>query len=324
MLIDRVEIHVRAGNGGRGAATFLRDAQTAKGGPNGGNGGRGSSIFIQGSHNLTDLQEYRFKKNILAENGEAGMKSNCHGRNAEDITLFVPIGTEVTDTATGETFEITNSDDRMILVKGGVGGRGNYLFKTSTNQAPTYYEAGAIGEDRIIKMEMKIIADIGLIGLPNAGKSSLLSVLTNATPAIGAYPFTTLEPNIGMMGTTALADIPGLIEGASTGKGLGTTFLKHIEKTRLLVHCIDSTIEDPYAAYKTVRNEYKAYSKLMLAKPEIVLLTKTDIVDPTVLKKAVSLMKRKKKTVYTVSVNDPASVTSLVEILKQYIKTNNT
>ncbi len=324
MLIDRVEIHVRAGNGGRGAATFLRDAQTSKGGPNGGNGGRGSSIFIQGSHNLTDLQEYRFKKNILAENGEAGMKSNCHGRNAEDITLFVPIGTEITDMATGESFEITNSDDRMILVKGGLGGRGNYLFKTSTNQAPTYYEAGAIGEDRIIRMEMKIIADIGLIGLPNAGKSSLLSVLTNATPAIGAYPFTTLEPNIGMMGTTALADIPGLIEGASTGKGLGTTFLKHIEKTRLLVHCIDSTIEDPYAAYKTVREEYKAYSsKLMLAKPEIILLTKTDIVDPSTLKKAVSSMKKRKKAVYTVSVNDQASVDALVEILKQYIKTNN-
>lgn len=232
MLVDNIKLIIVAGKGGDGSAHLRRDAQTAKGGPDGGNGGNGGSIYFQGSHNITDLREFRYKKKIIAESGTDGAGKKMYGKNSPHLTTFIPLGTRITDQASGKVIEITDTETPIRMAKGGQGGRGNVAFKSATNQTPTNIEKGASGEEKELFLELRLIAEIGLIGLPNAGKSSLLAALTNATPAIGAYPFTTLEPNIGMLDTHPIADIPGLIEGASKGKGLGVDFLRHIEKTK--------------------------------------------------------------------------------------------
>ena len=295
MLIDNVTLVVKAGDGGDGAATFRRDAMTAHGGPDGGNGGNGGDVFFQGSTNVNDLREFRYKKVVKGENGGNGTKHNGFGRNAEHIIVLVPLGTRITDVDTKGVIEIENTTP-VCIVKGGIGGFGNFKYKSATNQTPKNRDFGGLGESKNILLELRIIAEIGLIGLPNAGKSSLLTVLTNATPTIGAYPFTTLEPNIGMYGKHAIADIPGLIEGASQGMGLGIKFLKHIEKTKILVHCIDITVNDPIAAYDTVRKEFKEYNEALLEKPEIIFLNKTDLVDEDAIKIALKKFKPLKRT----------------------------
>ncbi len=254
MLIDKVTITVKAGNGGNGAASFRRNAQTAKGGPDGGNGGNGGSVYFQGIDDILGLREFRFKKHLEAERGVNGAKQKLFGRNGMNLTIRVPTGTLVTNPQTNESFEITDTTAQILIAQGGVGGRGNTEFKSATNQTPWYAEKGTEGEEKILNLELRIIADVGLIGLPNAGKSSLLKALTHASPKIGNYPFTTLEPNIGMMNNISLADIPGLIEGAYEGKGLGIEFLRHVEKTKLLIHCIDSTIDDLMKTYATVND----------------------------------------------------------------------
>lgn len=279
MLIDNVTIEVKAGDGGNGVATFRRTAGSAKGGPDGGNGGNGGDILFQGSPNVNDLRYFRYKKKIVGKDGGHGTKHNGFGKNAPHIIVEVPLGTRITDTASGNVVEIETVDKPLLIARGGSGGYGNVKFKSSTNQAPTRRDMGGRGQRKIVRMELRLIAQIGLVGLPNAGKSSLLSVLTSATPAIGAYPFTTLEPNIGMMGKVAIADIPGLIEGAHKGVGLGTMFLKHIEKTKILIHCLDITRADLLADYATVRAEFRAFNPTLLDKPEIIYLNKTDLVD---------------------------------------------
>src|SRR3989344_5069001 len=283
MLVDNIGLIIKAGNGGDGAATFLRNETTAKGGPDGGNGGNGGNIYFQGSTNINDHREFRFKKRIEALSGIPGKNKKLFGKNAENLTIYLPLGTRVTDIASGRIIEIIDTTTPILIAKGGKGGRGNTEFKSATNQAPRYAEKGTLGEEKKLFLELRMIADIGLIGLPNAGKSSLLSVLTNATPKIGAYAFTTLEPNIGMFGKHPIADIPGLIEGASSGRGLGATFLKHIEKTKIIVHCIELTEDDAVGRYKTVRREFKKFNASLLEKPEIVLLTKTDLTDDTTI-----------------------------------------
>ncbi len=316
MLVDNINLLVKAGNGGNGAATFLRNAQEFKGGPDGGNGGNGGSVYIQGSNNITDLRQFRYRKNITAEDGIPGRRKNLYGKNAPDKTIFVPLGTRITDVESHIVYEITNTSDSILIAKGGKGGRGNAEFKTSTNQSPQFAEEGTIGEKKELFLELRIIAQIGLIGLPNSGKSSLLAVLTNATPKIGNYPFTTLEPNIGMFENYAIADIPGLIEGASKGKGLGIGFLKHIEKTEILIHCIDATSENPKKIYEIVRNEFKQFNPLLLNKPEIILITKTDLVNEKKLKEIISIFKKTKKEVLTYSLYNQESI----DVLKQKIK----
>ncbi len=328
MLVDNVTLTIKAGNGGNGAATFLRNSQTAKGGPDGGNGGNGGDIYIQGSTNTNDLRQFRFQKKIIANDGIPGKKKKLFGKNAPHLTIYVPVGTRVTDTESGSVIEVIDTTTPLLLAQGGKGGRGNDEFKSATNQAPMYAEKGTLGEEKKLLLELRLIADIGLIGLPNSGKSSLLAVLTTATPKIGDYPFTTLEPNIGMLRSQpkspggewtqyAIADIPGLIEGASKGKGLGITFLKHIEKTKVLVHCIDSISEDPEKAYETVHLEFKNYNVLLLAKPEIILLTKTDLADEKRVKKNVEIFQKIGKKVLTSSIYDPKSLDILKkEILK--------
>lgn len=316
MLVDNVNLLVKAGNGGNGAATFLSNARNFKGGPDGGNGGNGGSIYIQGSSNITDLRQFRYQKKITAEDGVSGRRKKLYGKNAPDKTIFVPLGTRITDLGNHIVYEITSPSDSILVAKGGKGGRGNTEFKTSTNQSPQFAEKGTIGENKELFLELRIIAQVGLIGLPNSGKSSLLAILTNATPKIGNYPFTTLEPNIGMFENYAIADIPGLIEGASKGKGLGIGFLKHIEKTEILIHCIDATAENPKKIYETVRNEFKQFNPLLLNKPEIILITKTDLVSGKKLKEISSIFKKMKKELLTYSLYNPESM----DVLKQKIK----
>ena len=311
MLVDNVSLYIKAGDGGNGAATFLRNGQTAKGGPDGGNGGNGGNIYFQGSTNINDLREFRFKKKIVAENGVPGKNKKLFGKNAPHLTIYLPLGTRVTDASTGKVIEITDTTALILAAHGGKGGRGNDEFKSATNQTPRYAEKGTLGEEKKLLLELRLIADIGLIGFPNSGKSSLLSVLTNATPKIGNYPFTTLEPNIGMMGKHPIADIPGLIEGASKGRGLGIEFLKHIEKTKVLVHCIDSANEDIEKAYDTVRNEFKQYNISLLDKPEIILLTKTDLADEKTIKNNIKILKEKNKKVLASSIYDQKSLDML-------------
>jgi GTP-binding protein len=328
MLVDNINLIIKAGNGGDGAATFLRNEMTAKGGPDGGNGGNGGNIYFQGSTNINDLREFRYKKRIEAENGVPGKHKKLFGKNAEHLTINLPLGTRVTDNISGKVIEITDTTTPILAARGGKGGRGNDEFKSATNQAPRYAEKGTLGEEKKLFLELRLIADVGLIGLPNAGKSSLLSVLTNATPKIGSYAFTTLEPNIGMLKLQlkspvgewkqyAIADIPGLIEGASKGKGLGVEFLKHIEKTKILVHCIDSSTEDVQKTYSIVRNEFEQYNSSLLNKPEIILLTKIDLADKKQIAKNLKVLENQGKKVLTASIYDPKSLEALKIALKE-------
>jgi GTP-binding protein len=319
MLIDNVILLVKAGNGGNGSASLLHNGLTFKGGPDGGNGGKGGNIYIQGSTNINDLREFQFKKKIVAQDGIAGGKQKLFGKNASHITLQVPLGTSVTDTKLDRVYEITDTRRLLLVAKGGKGGRGNNEFKSATNQTPEYAEYGKPGEEKKLLLELRLIADIGLIGLPNAGKSSLLSVLTNANPKIADYPFTTLEPNIGMMGNHPIADIPGLIEGAADGRGLGAKFLKHIEKTKILVHCIELTEDNAEKRYETVRHEFEHFNKSLLEKPEIILLTKKDLADEKIIKKYKSMFEKKGKQVLTCSQYDQESIESLKNTLETII-----
>lgn len=319
MLVDNIGLYIRAGNGGNGAATFLRNGTTAKGGPDGGNGGNGGNIYFLGSTNINDLRQFRFQKKIIAADGIAGKHKKLFGKNALHLTILLPVGTRVTDSSSGNVIEITDNVNPILVAAGGKGGRGNTEFKSATNQAPRYAEKGTLGEVKRLLLELRLIADVGLIGLPNAGKSSLLSVLTNATPKIGNYAFTTLEPNIGIMDKHAIADIPGLIEGASSGRGLGVSFLRHIEKTKVLVHCIDATNEDVEKAYETVRNEFKQYNTTLLDKPEIILLTKIDLADEKQIEKNIKILKKKGKQVLTSSIYNPESLEALKQSLENLL-----
>jgi GTP-binding protein len=243
------------------------------------------------------------------------MRQKMFGKNAEDLTITLPFGTKITDLDTGKIIEITNEVTPVLIAKGGRGGRGNVAFKSATNQTPLEAEKGTKGEEKHLLLELRLIAEIGLIGLPNAGKSTLLSVITNAKPGIGAYPFTTLEPNLGMMGKHAIADIPGLIKGASDGKGLGTDFLRHIEKTKILIHCIDASTTSPKTTYDTIRNEFKKFNEALLSKPEFILLTKTDLVPPETTARLKKLFTEKGHTVFTYSVHNQSDIDRLKQTI---------
>ncbi len=319
MLIDDVVITVKAGNGGNGAVSFRQNEGNPKGGPDGGNGGNGGDVYLVGVDDLSALKQFQFKKVLKADDGVSGKKKNLFGKNAEDLMIKVPTGTRVTDNTGIFICEIDTANEPFLIARGGHGGRGNNEFKSATNQSPRYAESGERGEEKILRFELRLIADVGLIGLPNAGKSSLLSVLTNATPKIGNYPFTTLEPNIGVMDGVFLADIPGLIEGASGGKGLGIKFLKHIEKTALLVHCIDSSIDDPLKAYKIVREEFEKYNTALLDKPELVVLTKIDVIDEKELEQKKKALLKVTKNLLTVTAYDDQSLQNLKKAITSHL-----
>ena len=323
MLIDDVVITVVGGKGGDGAVSFRQNEGNPRGGPDGGNGGNGGKVFFQGVDDITALQRFQFKKTEKADDGVPGKKKNLFGKNADDLIILLPLGTLVTNTKTDKSFEILDTVTKHQVARGGRGGKGNNEFKSATHQAPRYAEKGRFGETVEFRLQLRLIADVGFIGLPNAGKSSLLAVLTNAHPKIGDYPFTTLEPNLGVLSDddnsdkkAVLADIPGLIEGASSGKGLGIKFLKHIEKTKLLVHCIDSSTDDILRVYETVRHEFSEYNAELLTKPEVILLTKTDLLlNDEEAKEKAALFTSMKKKVFTVSVYDDKSIQALRENL---------
>jgi GTP-binding protein len=283
MFVDFVRIYVRAGNGGSGCVSFYRAKYIDKGGPDGGTGGGGGSIILRGNKQLRTLRDYTYRREYKANRGQHGMGSNWDGKSGEDILLEVPLGTLIRDADSGQILgDITEEGQILTVAKGGRGGRGNACFATSTHQAPREWEVGKAGEERNIELELKIIADIGLVGKPNAGKSTLLSRLTAAKPKIADYPFTTLEPNLGIVThreyqSFVMADIPGLIEGASKGKGLGHQFLRHIERTRALVYLIDSSDENPAQTLKALKLELGRFSPMLLKKPAMVVLTKCDL-----------------------------------------------
>jgi len=314
MLIDNVTITIKAGDGGKGAVSFRTREGNPKGGPDGGNGGNGGKVYFQGIDDLSALSPFQHKKVWKAEDGVSGKRNNLFGKNADDLIISLPFGTVVSNEQGEVLVEITD-DSKHLIAKGGMGGRGNNEFKSATNQTPRFAEKGGKGEEKILHLELKLIAQIGLIGLPNVGKSTLLSLLTNAQPKIGNYPFTTLEPNVGMMEGIMLADIPGLIEGASTGKGLGITFLKHIEKTGLLVHCIDASSSDPLNDYEVIRKEFRSYSQMLLEKEEILVLTKVDQVDQVQLKIIFEKLRSKTKYIFKISAYDEESVSAFKQEL---------
>src|SRR5947209_7042431 len=284
MFLDRVKIWVRAGDGGDGAATFRREAHVPRGGPDGGDGGRGGSVYLRVDPGQTTLRDFRYAHHFKAKSGGRGERARRHGKAGEDLHLALPPGTAVLDDASGELLaDLVGSGQEALVARGGRGGLGNTHFKTSTHQAPKHAQKGEPGEERSLRLELRLIADVGLVGLPNAGKSTLLAALTAAQPKIADYPFTTLEPNLGVMELPdderrpTIADVPGLIEGASSGAGLGHAFLRHVERTRVLVHVVDGASRDPEADYAVIRDELRAHDPALLEKPVLVAFNKLDL-----------------------------------------------
>jgi GTP-binding protein len=286
MFIDEAKIFVKAGEGGRGCMSFRREKFVPKGGPDGGDGGKGGDIVLQADRNLRTLLDFRYKQRYTAERGEHGRGKDQTGRDGSDCILRVPVGTIVCSVESGEVLaDLTMHEQRFVAARGGRGGRGNTRFKSPTNQAPRHAEPGELGEARWLTLELKLLADVGLIGLPNAGKSTLLARISAARPKIAPYPFTTLTPQLGIVRlrdnhSCVVADIPGLIEGAHEGKGLGHQFLRHIERTRLLVHLVDMTVpseNDPLSNFEMVTRELQAYAWALAQKPQLVVATKMDI-----------------------------------------------
>ncbi|MDQ7054442.1 MAG: GTPase ObgE [candidate division KSB1 bacterium] len=286
MFVDRAKIFVASGHGGSGCVSFRREKYLPKGGPDGGDGGDGGSVIIAGDPHMRSLLDFKGGKHFRAQRGEHGKGANRHGRKGRDVIIRVPPGTMVYDADTGELLaDICSPDDRVVVARGGRGGKGNARYVTPTHQAPREWEPGEPGEERTLILELKLIADVGLVGLPNAGKSTLLSRLSKARPKIADYPFTTLHPNLGVVKygnytSFVIADIPGLIEGAHEGRGLGHEFLRHIERTKVLVILIDVQSEEPLQDYRTLFHELESYNPVLLQKPRIVAFSKVDTLPP--------------------------------------------
>jgi GTP-binding protein len=278
-FVDEMTVHASAGRGGDGVVRWLHIKGNEKGGPAGGDGGRGGDIILEGVRDLGALASYRYAKKFRAEDGAPGEGNKKHGKDGEPIVLRVPVGTTLKNSTTKETFEIMEEGQRIVVFKGGQGGLGNQHFKSSVNQNPMDATPGKAGGSGNIELTLKIIADAGLVGFPNAGKSSVLNALTRARSKVGAYPFTTLDPYLGDFYGYLLADIPGLIEGASAGRGLGSKFLRHIERTAFLIHLVSAEQEDVAAAYRSIRAELEAFGRGLSDKQELVVLSKTDLVD---------------------------------------------
>ena len=307
MFITEINIKFIAGKGGNGKVSFFKTRR----GPDGGNGGKGGSIYISATSDIYALNNLSKSRQIKAENGQDGMDNKKNGRNAGDLEIKLPIGTVITDKDTKEVFEIINKDDRLRLCDGGLGGLGNFEYRSSLNTTPLYAQKGFGGQQRDLEINLKLIANYGLIGFPNAGKSSLLKELTSAKPKVDSYPFTTLEPNLGDLDGKIIADIPGLIEGASKGKGLGIKFLKHIERVSLLIHCISCETDDLLKNYQTIRNELKEFNPKLMDKQEIILLTKTDLKSKKEIDLCLNVLKKTKKQVLPISINDWDSLEKL-------------
>jgi GTP-binding protein len=320
-FVDEVTIHATAGHGGSGVVRWAHIKGKEKGGPSGGDGGRGGDIIFEGVRDLAVLSNYRYSKKFRAENGDSGDANNKHGADGKPVVLQVPVGTIIRDTTRNETVEILAAGERKVLLKGGPGGFGNDHFKSSTHQNPMEATPGKPGQAGDIRITLKLIADAGLVGFPNAGKSSLLNALTNATSKVGAYPFTTLSPHLGDLYGYLLADIPGLIEGASTGRGLGSKFLRHVERTRFIVHLVSAEQDDLAVAYTNIRKELEAFGSGLSEKQELVVLSKSDLLTPEEEGKAIKTLEEVSgKEVVSVSILDDASLKKLSDRLAKLLK----
>ena len=283
-FIDFAEIEVTAGNGGSGCVAFRREKYVPKGGPSGGDGGRGGDVFAVADPHIQTLMDFKYKSRYEAKRGQHGQGDNKTGKSGESITISLPVGTVIKDKETGDVIgDLTGPGEKILLAKGGRGGQGNARYVTPTNRAPREWQVGEEGESRVVILELKLIADVGLVGLPNAGKSTLLSRISAARPKIADYPFTTLVPNLGIVrvadfGSFVVADIPGLIQGAHEGKGLGIQFLRHVERTRVLVMILDASSQDLKADYQTLISELKSYGQGLIHKPRMIVYTKSDLV----------------------------------------------
>lgn len=316
MLIDEVQIKVTAGKGGNGVVHFHRDKQTTKGGPDGGDGGTGGFVYFKGVEDIGALGKFQYEKYFQAQDGRPGGPNRKTGGSGKDLTLSIPKGTVIKDLETGEMWEIREIGEEILIARGGKGGRGNWHFKSATHQTPMEYEEGALGQERNLLLELRLIADIGFLGFPSVGKSSLLNELTAASVKTAPYPFTTLEPNLGAVDDIILADLPGLIEGASKGKGLGIKFLKHIKRTKALVHVISAETEDPQKDYEVIRQELGEYDPTLLEKPEIIVINKSDLVSPERIKELQKKLKKTTREILATSIHDWESIQKLKEKLK--------
>lgn len=311
MLIDEVNITIKGGDGGNGVVHFYNDAFRPKGGPDGGRGGDGGSVFFEGVSDISKLNQFRHSKVYSAQSGESGGRNNRTGKNGDDLVIYVPVGT-VANYDNGSSVEITEVGQKVLMARGGSGGRGNFMFKSASNQTPQERELGFVCQPKKLFLQLKLIAQVGLIGLPNAGKTSLLNELTQANAKVANYSFTTLEPNLGVTKSGhIIADIPGLIAGAAEGKGLGVKFLKHIERTNLIIHCISAENNNLLDAYKTIRTELSNYSSVLVKKPEIIVLTKYDLLDSEKIKISQKEIKAKLVT----SIADPNSIKKLSDLI---------
>lgn len=324
MFVDVAKVKVKAGKGGDGAVSFRREIYVEKGGPDGGDGGRGGDLIFKASKDLNTLLKFRYKPELVAKDGQPGSKRNKRGRSGEDLIVEVPMGTIVRQD--GEVIaDLTLDQQEVVVAKGGSGGFGNAHFKSSTRQAPRIAELGEQGDEFEAELELKLLADVGLVGFPNAGKSTFLSVVSNAKPEIANYEFTTLTPNLGVAdiddGSILIADIPGLIEGASDGKGLGDQFLRHVERTAVLLHMIDAYSEDPAGRYRTIRRELKNYSEELARRPEVVVLTKCEGMDDEIIAMQSTAIQRvaPEAQVIAISSQTHKGVQDTLRMLRQYV-----
>ena len=325
-FLDQAKIYIRSGDGGNGCVSFRREKFIEFGGPNGGDGGKGGDVIAQAVDGLNTLIDYRYQQHFTAGNGRAGMGKDRHGANGGDVILKVPVGTQIYDEDDATLLaDLTEIGQRVVLARGGNGGFGNAHFKTSTNRAPRHANPGQAGVELTVRLRLKLIADAGIIGLPNAGKSTFLAAVSAAKPKIADYPFTTLHPQLGVVEVDGrefvLADIPGLIEGAHEGVGLGDRFLAHVERCRVLLHLIDGASEDAGAAYKTVRAELKAYGHELAEKPEIVALNKADALSaPQIERQMASLKRVTRSTPFVISAVSGQGVDAALRALMQFIE----
>ena len=320
MFIDELTLHLRAGRGGDGVVRWRHEKGKDHAGPSGGNGGKGGDVFALAVRDIGILSAYRNVKEFEAERGGDGAKDLKQGRDGKNIEIKLPIGSRLTNLTTGYSTELLNDGEKVLLLKGGRGGLGNEHFKSSTNIRPQESTNGVLGEEADFHIELLLVVDVGIIGLPNAGKSSLLNTLTSARSKVGDFPFTTLEPALGSFYGLVIADIPGLIEGAARGKGLGHKFLRHIERTKALVHCISAEVENPLEAYRVVRKELELYNKEIIKKTEVIVLTKTDLVSTDEMEKKMAILKKVSDTVFPVSILDDKLVKKFGDYLTKTFK----
>lgn len=319
MFIDELTVSIWSGKGGDGIVSWKHEKGVDHAGPGGGDGGKGGDVYLKGVHDIGKLSEYHFIKEFKAKDGQNGLSNNMHGKAGDDLILELPIGSVVKNTETGEEVEVLD-DKPVFFLKGGWGGFGNDHFKGPKNIRPKESTSGKPAVGGMYYIELKLVVDLGLVGLPNAGKSSLLNSITKAKAKVGSYQFTTLTPNLGDLYGFIIADIPGLIEGASEGKGLGYKFLRHISRTKALMHCISCENENPKEVYKTIRDELKKYDPDLVKKPEIILLTKTDMVDDKTLKSYIKLFKKTHEYVLHLSIIDDASIKKFTDELVKILR----